>query len=176
MLEAQISPHFLYNTLSSVIWLVHKDKKTEAIEMMESLARLYQISLSRGREIISLRQEFDHAESYSKIQEERYRGNFDYELMLEEELADLPVVKVVLQPLIENAIYHGVRKMTKGGRIVVRGSRYGDDKVLLQVMDNGNMLGEEGCKKMNLALEQNTEGVLGIGVSNVMARLRLYYQ
>jgi len=176
MLEAQISPHFLYNTLSSVIWLVHKDKKTEAIEMMESLARLYQISLSRGREIISLRQEFDHAESYLRIQEERYRGNFDYELTLEDEIADLSVVKVVLQPLIENAIYHGVRKMGRDGKIIVRGSLRGKDRVLLQVMDNGNMLGEEGCRKMNLALEENTESVLGIGVSNVMARLRLYYK
>lgn len=176
MLEAQISPHFLYNTLSSVIWLVHKDKKNEAIGMMEALARLYQISLSRGREIISLQQEFEHAESYLKIQEERYRGNFDYELTLEPELAAFSVVKVVLQPLIENAIYHGVRKMSDGGIILVRGFQADEDKVLLQVMDNGNMLGEEGCRRMNEALEKNVEGVLGVGVSNVMARLRLYYK
>jgi len=176
MLEAQISPHFLYNTLSSIIWLVHKDKKEEAIGMMEALARLYQISLSRGREIISLQQEFNHAESYLKIQEERYRGNFDYALTLESGIEELPVVKVVLQPLIENAIYHGVRKMADGGKILVNGSRCGEDKVLLQVMDNGNMLGEEGCRRMNEALEKNIEGVLGVGVSNVMARLRLYYK
>ena len=175
MLEAQISPHFLYNTLSSIIWLVHKDKKNEAIGMMEALARLYQISLSRGREIITLQQEFEHAESYLKIQEKRYHGNFEYALYMDEGIGKFSVVKVVLQPLIENAIYHGVRKMSEGGSIIVRGSCYGEDRILLSVMDNGNMLGEEGCEKMNKALAGSEEGVLGVGVSNVMARLRLYY-
>lgn len=175
MLEAQISPHFLYNTLSSIIWLVHKDKKSEAIDMMEALARLYQISLSRGREIITVQQEFEHAESYLKIQEKRYHGNFEYALHMDEGIGKFSVVKVVLQPLIENAIYHGVRKMSEDGSIIVRGSRCGEDRILLCVMDNGNMLGEEGCEKMNKALTGNKEGMLGVGVSNVIARLRLHY-
>ena len=148
---------------------------TKAIGMMEALARLYQISLSRGREIITLQQEFEHAESYLKIQEKRYHGNFEYALYMDEGIGKFSVVKVVLQPLIENAIYHGVRKMSEGGSIIVRGRRCGEDRILLSVMDNGNMLGREGCEKMNKALTGNEEGVLGVGVSNVMARLRLYY-
>ena len=175
MLEAQISPHFLYNTLSSIIWLVHKDQKQDAIEMMEALARLYQISLSRGREIITLEEEFNHAESYLKIQKKRYQGNFEYELCLDPEISECTVVKVVLQPLIENAIYHGVRLKNGEGRIIVTGDRYEDGRIHLVVLDDANQLGEDGCAGMNRALAGETEGTLGVGVSNVQARLRLFY-
>ena len=175
MLEAQISPHFLYNTLSSIIWLVYKDQKQDAIEMMEALARLYQISLSRGREIITLEEEFNHAESYLKIQKRRYRGNFEYELCLDPEISGFTVVKVVLQPLVENAIYHGVRLKNGEGRIIVTGDRYEDGRIHLVVLDDANQLGEEGCRRMNRALAGEIADCLGVGVSNVQARLRLFY-
>ena len=175
MLEAQISPHFLYNTLSSIIWLVYKDKKNDAIEMMESLAKLYQISLNRGKEFITVEEEFCHVQSYLRIQEKRYRGDFDYELRMDPEVADYMIIKVILQPLIENAIYHGIKKRAEGGEIIVSGRITDGNELLLEVKDNGNTLGEEGCERMNRALRSGDVGTLGVGVSNVMARLRLFY-
>jgi len=174
MLEAQISPHFLYNTLSSIIWLVYKDKKSDAIEMMESLAKLYQISLSRGKEFITVEEEFCHVKSYLTIQERRYRGDFSYDLRLDPDVEGYSIIKVILQPLIENAIYHGIKHKSDGGEIIVSARRE-QGFLLLEVMDNGNMLGEEGCRRMNKALRMNDSDELGVGVSNVMARLKLFY-
>lgn len=175
MLEAQISPHFLYNTLSSIIWLVYKDKKNDAIEMMESLAKLYQISLSRGKEFITVEEEFCHVQSYLTIQERRYRGEFYYELRMDHDVEGYRIIKVILQPLIENAIYHGIKNKSEDGVIIVSARKENDCKLLFEVMDNGNMLGEDGCKRMNEALVSGKSETLGVGVSNVMARLRLFY-
>ena len=174
MLEAQINPHFLYNTLSSIIWLVHKDMKTEAIEMLEALACLYKISVSGGREYITVNEEFLHAESYLRIQEKRYKGDFTFDIEKDPDLDDYLIIKVILQPLVENAIYHGVKKRDGGGIIRVRGE-LADSRLRLIVMDNGCMMTSESCEEMNAALEGRAEGVLGIGVSNVYNRLRLFY-
>ncbi len=175
MLEAQISPHFLYNTISSIIWLVYKDKKNDAIEMMESLAKLYQISLSRGKEFITVEEEFCHVQSYLTIQERRYRGDFSYDLRMDPDVEGYRIIKVILQPLIENAIYHGIKNKSDGGEIIVSARKEDENILLFEVMDNGNMLGEEGCRKMNAALASDASEGLGVGVSNVMARLRLFY-
>lgn len=175
MLEAQISPHFLYNTLSSIIWLVHKDQKSQAIEMLESLAKLYQISVGSGREFITVREELCHVESYLKIQEKRYHGEFSYEVRMDDDIAEFSIIKVVLQPLVENAIYHGVRKRDSLGQILVYGRILQPDVLRFEVMDNGGFMGEDGCRRMNEALSGKLEGVLGVGVSNVIGRLRLYY-
>lgn len=175
MFEAQLNPHFLYNTLSSIIWLVYRDKKADAIMMIESLAKLYQIGLSKGKEIISVQEEFLHAENYLKIQEKRYRGEFTYDLQLDPMIEEQMIVKVILQPLIENAIYHGIRDKSEVGEIIVRATLEADNQLLFEVMDNGDMLGKEGCKRMNAALETELPDTLGVGVSNVMARLKLFY-
>jgi len=174
MFESQINPHFLYNTLASIIWLIHKDKKEESIDMLDALARLYQISVNGGKAFITVEDEFQHVRSYLIIQEKRYRGEFTWKLELEPSARDLLIIKVLLQPLVENAISHGLRERDRRGEILVRAER-ADSRLVLEVRDNGGMT-PEMCRAINESLEGTAEkSCLGVGLSNVMARLRLFY-
>lgn len=173
-LQAQINPHFLYNTLDSIQWMCEQGKTHDAAEMVRALARLFRISISRGRELITIKEELQHAESYLIIQSYRYRSQFSYKIDASPELMDCLCNKITIQPLIENAIYHGIDRMVDEGeiKITVKPSNDGGDDILITVSDNGVGMTEEQCRKI-LAKERSDSG--GIGVKNVNDRLKIYF-
>ena len=164
-LQAQINPHFLYNTLDSIQWMCEQGKTKDAAEMVRALARLFRISISRGRELITLREELQHAENYLIIQSYRYRSQFSYTIDASDELMDCLCNKITIQPLIENAIYHGIK-------ITVKPAADASDDILITVSDNGIGMTKEQCGKI-LAKDRSDSG--GIGVKNVNDRLKIYF-
>jgi len=135
-LQNQITPHFLYNTLDSIIWMAEAKQHTQVVKMVASLARLLRLSISRGDELVSVRDEIQHIRNYLTIQKMRYQDMLDFAIDVDDSIQDLLVPKVILQPLVENAIYHGIKNKEGGGCVTVQGRREGDDVVLL-VSDDG---------------------------------------
>lgn len=172
-LQAQINPHFLYNTLDSIQWMCEQGKTEEAGKMVSALAKLFRISISRGHELIPIRDELQHAKSYLIIQSYRYRDQFSYRFEVDERLLPFLCNKITLQPLIENAIYHGLDRMVEEGEIVisVREAEPGGD-ILLSVSDNGVGMTEEQCCSI---LQKERSDKNGIGVKNVNDRLKIYF-
>lgn len=172
-LQAQINPHFLYNTLDSIQWMCEQDKTEDAVKMVGALARLFRISISRGREFITIRDELKHAKSYLLIQSYRYKNQFSYSFEVDEELEECLCNKITIQPLLENAIYHGIDRMVDEGVITikVRKAPEGDD-ILIEVEDNGVGMTEEQCRSI---LQKEKSDSSGIGIKNVNDRLRIYF-
>ena len=178
-LQSQINPHFLYNTLDSVVWMIEGGHDRGAVYMIRQLASLMRISISRGRTIIPIKDEIRHAESYMNIQQVRYKNTFTVSYEIPEEITDLCTVKLILQPILENAIYYGVQSMDGDGEILVRGSRDGDD-VYLDVIDNGLGMPEEQVEKLlkgtSLQEEENAaRHGNGVGLYNVHTRIQLRF-
>ncbi len=170
-LQAQINPHFLYNTLDSIGWLCEEERSADAVEMVNALARLFRISISRGHELITIEKELEHAASYLKIQQFRYKNQFTYEFQAQLECLEYYCNKITLQPIIENAIYHGLNRMVDEGRIVVR--VYGDGQdVVFEVEDNGVGMTEEQCRGI---LNKEPGDTSGIGIKNVNDRIKIYF-
>ena len=169
-LQAQINPHFLYNTLDSISWMCEEGKNEEAVTMVNSLAKLFRISISRGQEIIPIDKEVQHAECYLQIQKYRYTNQFDYELDIQESCKDYLCNKITLQPMIENALYHGLN-MIDEGHIIIRIYEDGDD-VIMEVEDNGVGMTQEQID--NLFVSDITDK-RGIGVKNVNDRIKIYF-
>jgi two-component system sensor histidine kinase YesM len=192
ILQAQIKPHFLYNTLDTIQWMARKQGAADVAEMAEALARLFRIGLSKGNEFIPLAEEFDHVRSYLQIQKQRYQDKLRFTLDLDPSIAHLPVLKVVLQPIVENAIYHGIKERRGPGRIAVTGRRQAG-RVVLQVADDGAGMDERTLARLRARLdapsrEARTEAAgtvepvetaeaagPGYGLSNIQARLQLTY-
>lgn len=173
-LQAQINPHFLYNTLDSIQWMCEQGKTEDASKMVGALARLFRISISRGHELITIKDELQHAKSYLLIQSYRYRNQFSYRFEVDETLLSYLCNKITIQPLIENAIYHGIDRMVDEGEIVITVKRSQDaaEDILITVSDNGVGMTEEQCAKI-LSKERSDSG--GIGVKNVNDRLKIYF-
>lgn len=173
-LQAQINPHFLYNTLDSIQWMCEQGKTEEATKMIGALARLFRISISRGHELIPLESELRHAESYLVIQSYRYRNQFSYRFEVDDTLLHYLCNKITIQPLIENAIYHGIDRMVDEGEIVISVQTAPDnaDDILITVSDNGIGMTDEQCWKI-LQKEKSDSG--GIGVKNVNDRLKIWF-
>lgn len=169
-LQAQINPHFLYNTLDSIAWMCEEGRIQEAINMVNSLARLFRISISRGHELITIEKECQHAESYLRIQKYRYKNKFTYQFDVEPECLSYLCNKITLQPIIENAIYHGL-DMTDEGRIQIGIKARGED-ILMYVEDNGVGMDEERCKEI---LHKESSDRSGIGIKNVNDRIQIYF-
>ena len=169
-LQAQINPHFLYNTLDSIAWMCEEGRTQEAINMVNSLARLFRISISRGHELITIEKECQHAESYLRIQKYRYKNKFTYQFDVEPECLSYLCNKITLQPIIENAIYHGL-DMTDEGKIRIGIKAHGED-ILMYVEDNGVGMDEECCKEI---LHKESSDRSGIGIKNVNDRIRIYF-
>ena len=142
VLQSQINPHFLYNTLDSVIWLTENGRTDDAVVMLTSLARFFRISLSRGSSIIPIRDELEHARHYLTIQKMRYKNKFSATITAEDGVESLYTIKLIVQPILENAIYHGMAYADGDGEISVRAFRDGED-VLIEVSDNGPGMPEE---------------------------------
>ena len=181
-LQSQINPHFLYNTLDSVVWMIEGGHDEGAVYMIRQLASLLRISISQGRTIIPIRNEIKHAQSYMNIQEIRYKNTFTVSFEIPEDIMDLCTVKLILQPILENAIYYGVQSMDGDGEILVRGSLEGDD-VYLDVIDNGLGMPEEQVERLlagpAMQEEENASSASrhgnGVGLYNVNTRIKLRF-
>lgn len=179
LLTAEINPHFLYNTLDTIVWLTEAGEKDEAVEILSYLSEFFRVSLSNGLDVIPVSDEKKHIESYLAIQHMRFQDIMDYEVRIDPEIEDLSIVKMTLQPLVENALYHGIRNQRKKGFIRVTGVSHGDD-MLFTIQDNGRGMDKEeldAFRQKILTGEPETGhlGHGGFGVANVAARLKLYY-
>ena len=171
-LQAQINPHFLYNTLDSIQWMCEQGNDKDAVKMVGALAKLFRISISRGRELITIKDEIQHANSYLIIQSFRYKNQFSYSFNVESGLEDCLCNKITIQPLIENAIYHGIDRMVDEGEIKISVKESEDNDILIIVEDNGVGMTPEQCEKI-LSKGRSDSG--GIGVKNVDDRLKIYF-
>lgn len=169
-LQAQINPHFLYNTLDSIAWMCEEERTQEAVVMVNALARLFRISISKGHELIPIERECQHAESYLKIQKFRYKSQFSYKFDVQPECMQYLCNKITLQPIIENAIYHGL-DMVDEGLITITVREDGND-IVMSVEDNGVGMSEEMCSEI-LEREPGDKG--GIGIKNVNDRIKIYF-
>lgn len=178
-LQAQINPHFLYNTLDSIVWMIENRKYEVAVTMVTALARLFRISLSKGRTIIPVCDELEHVRNYLTIQQMRYKNKFQFDIEAEPETLNCATIKLIIQPLVENAIYHGMEFMSGDGEIHIR-AYLKDGDLYIDIVDNGlGMLQEQAD-----ALLRDPDAVKpspssgrgsGIGLRNVAERIRLYF-
>lgn len=171
-LQMQINPHFLYNTLDSVIWMAEGRKEEDVIAMVSALAKLFRLSISKGEEIVGIGAEVEHVSHYLTIQKIRYRDKLDYEIDVPQALRKYRTVKIILQPLVENAIYHGIKNKAGGGKITVSG-RLRNGVVELTVEDDGVGMDEETLA--GLLDPRRAESRHGLGVRNVDQRIKLYF-
>ncbi|MTK08478.1 MAG: sensor histidine kinase [Hungatella sp.] len=178
-LQAQINPHFLYNTLNAITWQAADQGAEEISILSNSLGKFFRISLSKGAEIITLREEIEHVTSYLDIQRIRYHSKLNYQIEVGEQWLDIRVIKLILQPLAENSIYHGIKEKKGEGLIRIYEEPWGEgeQKLLkLIVWDNGAGIPEEKLKILNETLKKGvTDRLEGYGIYNVNERLRLFY-
>ena len=175
VLQSQINPHFLYNTLDSVVWMTENGRTQDAVVMLTSLARFFRISLSRGSNVIPIADELEHARHYLTIQKMRYKNKFSTDIIAEDGVESLYTIKLIVQPVLENAIYHGMAYADGDGEITVRAFRDGGD-VCIEVTDNGPGMPEEVVRGLLEGAGPNTGAKgSGIGFRNVHQRLRLNF-
>ena len=172
-LQSQINPHFLYNTLESILWLVENKKNAEAGEMVVALARLFRISISKESETISLRDEIEHVRNYLLIQSIRYPESFDYEFEVDESLLDCQTMKLVLQPMVENSIYHGLKNKIDKGKIRITAQRE-DSFLVLSVSDNGYGIKQETIDRLFASFEYGAVSD-SVGLKNIYQRIMIYF-
>lgn len=172
LLQAQVNPHFLYNTLDTIIWLIEGGQNDDAVEMISNLSVFFRTSLSKGNDVITLSEEKRHTVSYLEIQQSRYRDILEFEIHIPEEFNEVMVPKLTLQPLAENALYHGIKNKRGGGKILIEGEKRGDD-LILRVTDNGQGMKKERLLEIQHAIRTGERA--GFGLSAVAERLRLYY-
>lgn len=174
-LQSQINPHFLYNTLDIIVWMIENEQKNEAVKVVTALARFFRISLSKGKSIIPVRDELEHVRNYLMIQQMRYKNKFTYRIEPEEDTLELASLKLMMQPLVENAIYHGMEFMDGDGEIVVSTCLENGD-LWVTIQDNGlGMTKEQADSLLTEDAHSSSRRGSGIGVKNVNERIRLYF-
>ena len=173
-LQSQINPHFLYNTLDSIMWMIESERYEDAVSMVQALGRLLRISLSRGKNVISVGDELQHARSYLAIQKYRYKNKFTSYFEVEPDIEQYKTIKLVIQPLIENAIYYGMEYMDGEGEIHIRAYTR-DQDLYLEVEDNGPGMPEEQVEHLLTGGEKARQKGSGIGLKNVNQRIQLYF-
>lgn len=177
LLQSQINPHFLYNTLDNIIWLSQADRKEDVASLVMSLSRFFRTTLSGGRDIIPLKEEISHVEAYLQIQQFRYRDILSYRIDLPEELMEVPVIKMTLQPLVENALYHGIKYKREMGEISITARKEGENACIC-VTDNGIGMKEEDLvhlRNLVAGTEKPAPDNSGFGIVNVAQRLKLNF-
>jgi len=179
LMQAQINPHFLYNTLDTIVWMAEGNKSEEVIEIVRALSNFFRITLSKGNDMITIREEIEHIRSYLIIQRIRYRDILKYDIEIDSELNQYKILKLTLQPIVENALYHGIKNKREGGTIRIRGFKEAEDKIILVVEDDGAGINEERLRKIHVELENDSSEVVikdsGFGLNNVHKRLKLNY-
>ena len=181
LLQEQINPHFLYNTLDTIMWLAIDHQDDKVVQMVSALSGFFRTSLSHGEDMISIEEELEHVENYLKIQESRYGDVMEYLIEVPENMKKHSIVKMTLQPLVENALYHGLRKQRQKGMIQIYGIE-DEDNIFLIVEDNGVGMQPEQVDQINEEMYNEqmykkawTDKSSGFGISNVNRRLKLYY-
>ncbi|MGN1191502.1 MAG: histidine kinase [Dorea sp.] len=176
LMQAQINPHFLYNTLDTIVWLAEENRKKEVVSMVTALSDFFRTTLSKGQDCITVKEEASHIESYLKIQQFRYQDIMNYEIDIDEGLYEYVIPKLTLQPLVENALYHGIKNKRGGGTIRITGRKDGQ-KMIFQVIDNGKGMSEEVLNKLkdNLRQEKSDRNIDSFGLGNVNQRIIHYY-
>lgn len=177
LLQAQINPHFLYNTLDTIVWLAEGKRHQEVVDMITALSSFLRMGLNNGRDFITIRGEAEHVNSYLQIQHFRYEDILDYEIDFEEGIMDFSVMKLTLQPIVENALYHGIKNCRKKGFLKISGWQEEKD-IFLRVEDNGIGMKPEALLKMQKLVNRGGEDVdlrEGFGIANVAERIRLNF-
>lgn len=177
LLQAQINPHFLYNTLDNIVWLSEDDRKEDVASIITSLSQFFRTTLSGGRDFITLRQELSHVEAYLQIQRFRYRDILSYRIEVPESCRDYSIIKMTLQPIVENALYHGIKNKRGMGEIRICVEEE-EERLRISVEDNGIGMEEETLLRLRKIIDgevRPAEDNSGFGMSNVAERLRLNY-
>lgn len=174
LLQAQINPHFLYNTLDAIVWMAEGGQDREVVAMVTALSEFFRTTLSEGRDYITIREEESHIRSYLKIQEFRYADILEYEINVDSALYDYTILKLTLQPFVENALYHGIKNKRGKGKIIVSGYEK-DEKIYFEVADNGIGMDEEELARLRRKLDGQPVHGRGFGLENVHERIRLNY-
>lgn len=172
-LQAQIQPHFLYNTLDSILWMAEKGNNNEVVSMVTALSRFFRLSLSDGKNVITVEEELEQVKNYLFIQENRYKNKFIYHFDVQADTLKCRIPKLLLQPIVENAIYHGIEGMADEGEIHISSS-LDDGRLLLQVKDKGLGMSDEKLKSLINDLSQS-KGSSSIGLKNVNERIKLHF-
>ncbi|MGO4180531.1 sensor histidine kinase [Paenibacillus sp. TAF43_2] len=172
-LQAQINPHFLYNTLNTVVRMVGMNKNEEVITTITSLSKLFRISIGKGKSLITLSDEMEHARNYLVIQQMRFKNKFDYSFDLQQEALSLATLKLIVQPLIENALLHGIEPSVDKGHIAIS-MRLEGSEIVVKIVDNGLGMSEERLGKILTGAVVSSKGS-GVGVMNVQERIRLFF-
>ena len=172
-LQNQINPHFLYNTLDSIVWLVENGKNTEASEMVVALARFFRLSISKETETIPVREEIEHVRNYLLIQNIRYPDSFDYEINVEYDALDIHTMKLILQPIVENCIYHGLKNNIDRGHIKIS-AHIEDGYLVFSVADNGYGMRQETIDNLFLTFEDLVASN-SVGLKNIYQRVMIYF-
>jgi two-component system, sensor histidine kinase YesM len=178
-LQAQINPHFLYNTLDTIVWMAQANKIDQVIDIVQALSNFFRIALSKGQEWITIDQEIEHIRCYLTIQKLRYHDILDYKIEVDEDICSGTILKLTLQPLVENALYHGIKNKRSGGTITVRARRAGADQVMLEIVDNGVGFTPYKLSRIQASLADDSGEISlsesGFGLENVHKRIQLYY-
>ncbi len=177
-LQAQINPHFLYNTLDTIIWMAESKKYKQVIEIVSALSKFFRISLSKGRDWITIAEEIEQTTSYLTIQKIRYGDVLDFYIDIDDKVGENTILKLILQPLVENALYHGIKNKRQGGTIYVRAKMKNENEILLEVEDNGIGFTEEKLAQIEEELADDSGEIRmesGFGIGNVNKRIKLYY-
>ncbi len=175
LLQSQINPHFLYNTLDSIVWMAEQKQHEEVVLMTSALAKLFRASITKDQELVPIRVEIEHITNYLLIQKMRYNDELDYAIDIDESILSFKTLKILLQPFIENAIYHGIRNKygIEDGVVTIRG-RQTDDKIVFEVEDNGFGMTPEQADRLLIADDGEARNE-GIGIKNVNERIKLYF-
>lgn len=174
-LQAQIKPHFLYNTLDTIQWLAYEHDAKDIVSVVGALSNLFRIGLSKGKELITVREELEHIKSYLTIQKTRYEDKLNYEISYDEQVLDYHVLKVILQPLVENAIYHGLNAKRGGGKVTIA-ARLEGGALVFRVADNGVGMMPEKLEEIKGLLDNSQEpAAVGYGIFNIHERIRLSF-
>lgn len=175
LLQSQINPHFLYNTLDAIIWLAESGEQKKVVSMVRSLSEFFRTSLNRGKDIISLKEELQHVRSYLEIQQVRYQDILNYSIDVPEELEQHLIPKITIQPLVENALYHGIKNKRGTGNIQIRGRQQGE-MLIIEIEDDGIGISKERLWQVNEGIQKKIlTGKDIYGLYNVNERIRLNF-
>ena len=172
-LQNQINPHFLYNTLDSIIYMIDKGENQKAEEMIVALSKFFRISISRGKAIIPLKDEVEHVRNYLLIQKIRFGDQFTYSINVDPSLYQYSCIKLILQPLVENAIEHGLNDNESGGQIEIIGTQ-NESYIILKIKDNGYGISEDKLEQIYKSFHDDSIHQ-GVGLKNVYQRIKIYY-
>lgn len=170
-LHSQINPHFLYNTLDTIAWMAEFKDTQKVVALTKALAQFFRLSLNGGNELTTVYNELEHIKQYLYIQKQRYGDKLSCDISYDENIGEVKILKIIIQPIVENAIYHGIRQVDRKGIIQINAKREGKD-IIFTIMDNG-----DGFDLSLLKREESTKNIKlgGVGIKNVDKRIKLYY-